>query len=77
MLWAILDQAGKYVYQETFTGKNFRELVENKIFTANFRWLLTGAVKRCHTPKFRRENLREWPQTWKFVEVFSLKSFPL
>ena len=40
----------------------------------NFRGLLAGAAKRCHMPKFRREN---YHKTSKSPKVFSLKSSPL
>ena len=39
---------------------NFCESVESKIFMEkNFHEILTGAAKRCHTPKFCGENFRE------------------
>ena len=48
------------VYQETFMGEKFHELVENKIFCGEiFRGLLACAAKRHHTPKFHDENFRK------------------
>ena len=48
-----------YLHREPYLlyiqGENFCELVEKK----DFRGLLPGAVKRCHAPKFCRENFHK------------------
>ena len=63
---------------ETFEGENFCELVKNTIFMEETHGLLAfAALKDTMLPNFKEKSFANSHKTVKFVEVFSLESFPL
>ena len=61
-----LPEVIKYYNRKLLQDKSFTNWWKINICRTNFRGLLTGATKRCHAPKFRRENFHK---SSKFVKV--------
>ena len=66
------------LYSSTFAGENFRELVENTIFTEKtFMDCLLVPPKDATPLNFTEKTFAISHKTSKFVKVFSLENFPL
>ena len=66
------------VYQETFMGEKFHELVENKIFAEkSFVDCSLVLLKDATPPNFAMKTFANSHKTSKFTKVFSLESIPL